>query len=215
MITSHHTRLFFALLLGLAAAPASAQSPDGNQSPAVTFTAAPTSGQAPLTVNFDATTADDPDGWFASRSWDFGDGARAWGPEVSHTYQQEGTYTVTLTGTDNDGASAVATETIVVGMVVSVTLAWDPSADERVAVYEVGIGTTAGSYPERWVVAAGTEQHTVQLVPGEYVAAVRACTAEQVLCSPWSEELQFQVRGEGIPAPAAPTIIHISVGVAQ
>ena len=42
--------------------------------------------------------------------WDFGDGATAVGAEASHAYAAEGKYTVTLTVTDDDGAS-VSTET--------------------------------------------------------------------------------------------------------
>lgn len=50
-------------------------------------------------------------GWFNDSSqgdiqqweWDFGDGAQAFGPSVSHVYQDAGTYTVTVTVTDSFG----------------------------------------------------------------------------------------------------------------
>ena len=87
----------------------------GNQPPVVTFTATPDSGPAPLTVNFDSTDSYDADGWFSSRWWNFGDGNSTWGKKVSHTYNQTGAYTVTLTGTDNKGAVDEASTTIVVG----------------------------------------------------------------------------------------------------
>jgi len=57
------------------------------------FTASPTSGSAPLTVQFTDTSTDDPFGWW----WDFGDGSdEVFSENPSHTYTTPGTYTVTL-----------------------------------------------------------------------------------------------------------------------
>jgi len=83
--------------------------------PTASFTATPTSGTAPLTVNFDASASTDSDGSIASYSWNFGDGGSGSGVTTSHTYTSDGTYTVTLTVTDDDGASDTATQTITVG----------------------------------------------------------------------------------------------------
>jgi len=46
----------------------------------------------------------DPDGEIVSYEWDFGDGSRASGTSATHVYGAEGTYRVTLTTTDNQGA---------------------------------------------------------------------------------------------------------------
>jgi PKD repeat protein len=76
------------------------------------FTATPTTGQAPLVVDFtDTSTGYDIIGW----SWDFGDGSpMASLRNVSHTYTTAGTYTATLTVTNPAGQSAPATRTITV-----------------------------------------------------------------------------------------------------
>ena len=57
------------------------------------FTGTPTSGTAPLTVQFTDLSTGGPTMW----SWDFGDGETSMLGSPSHTYQQPGTYTVTLT----------------------------------------------------------------------------------------------------------------------
>jgi PKD repeat protein len=54
--------------------------------------------------SFDATASSDPDGSVASYSWDFGDGTHATGATATHGYAAAGSYTVTLTVTDNGGA---------------------------------------------------------------------------------------------------------------
>ena len=56
-----------------------------------------------LTVAFDASTSNDTDGSIVDFNWSFGDGASANSsePMVTHVYEDNGTYNVTLTVTDN------------------------------------------------------------------------------------------------------------------
>jgi len=83
-----------------------------NQSPVASFTADPTSGEAPLLVFLDATESSDPDGAVVSYNWDFGDGTADSGEIATHEYEFPGTYTVSLTVTDDLDATDKAADTI-------------------------------------------------------------------------------------------------------
>jgi serine protease len=94
----------------------------GNLTPVASFTATPSSGAAPLTVQFDAAASSDPDGSIAAYSWNFGDGtAAASGVTVTHVFQTAGTRTVTLTVTDNIGATNSTTRQVTVSPPVDTT----------------------------------------------------------------------------------------------
>lgn len=81
-----------------------ASSPRVNQSPVAALTASPSSGGAPLLVTFDASASRDPDGNIVRYRWNFGDGSPpASGVVASHSFDQSGSYVVTLTVIDNDG----------------------------------------------------------------------------------------------------------------
>jgi len=78
--------------------------------PTADFTANVTSGTAPLTVSFTDLSSGDPTGW----SWNLGEGeGTSTDQNPLHTYSDGGTYTVTLTAS-NEGGSTTATETITV-----------------------------------------------------------------------------------------------------
>lgn len=89
--------------------------PSQNLPPVASFTAGPDSGTAPLTVQFDASAASDPDGSIVNYSWNFGDGATTSGLKVtSHVYSGAGTFPATLTVTDDLGATHWTTRQITV-----------------------------------------------------------------------------------------------------
>ncbi|RLG04612.1 MAG: hypothetical protein DRN68_09640, partial [Thaumarchaeota archaeon] len=79
-----------------------------NLPPEATFTFEPEEPYAGQEVSFDASGSGDPDGEIVEYAWDFdGDGVTdAEGIEVFHTFAEPGTYTVKLTVTDDDGATA-------------------------------------------------------------------------------------------------------------
>lgn len=62
-------------------------------------------------ITFDGFGSSDPDGNIVSYAWDFGDGNTGTGVDPTHTYIQDGIYTVTLTVTNNDAATNQASTT--------------------------------------------------------------------------------------------------------
>lgn len=74
--------------------------------PVVEFMGNPTSGNAPLTVNFTDLSSGNLSSW----SWNFGDGISSTTQNPSHTYTSAGVYTVSLTAT-NSGGSDTETKT--------------------------------------------------------------------------------------------------------
>jgi len=73
-----------------------------NGAPSVVMTASSTSGEAPAFVAFTAVAVD-PDNDPVTYSWDFGDGETSNLQNPTHTFEEVGTYTVTVTATDNHG----------------------------------------------------------------------------------------------------------------
>jgi len=82
--------------------------------PIASFTYSPSTPVAGETVTFNASESNDPDGTIVSYSWNFGDSTTDTGMIVTHTYTAGGTYTVTLTVTDNDGLSDIASHDVTV-----------------------------------------------------------------------------------------------------
>jgi PKD repeat protein len=85
-----------------------------NLSPTALITATPDNGTAPLTIALGGSGSTDSDGSIASYSWSSSDGQSAIGSTASLQFTTAGSHTVTLTVTDNDGATGSATETITV-----------------------------------------------------------------------------------------------------
>ena len=84
--------------------------PPGNSAPTASFTATCTL----LTCDFDASASSDTDGTIASYSWSFGDGNIASTAIASNTYAANGSYSVSLTVTDDGGATNTTSQVVTV-----------------------------------------------------------------------------------------------------
>jgi len=121
----------------------------GTQTPPVAnFTGSPASGTAPLNVNFTDTSTGSPATWL----WDFGDGGASNLQNPSHEYNAAGTYTVSLT-VSNDNGSDTETKTgyITVQAAVSPVANFTGSPASGTAPLNVNFTDTSTGSPATWL----------------------------------------------------------------
>ncbi|MGY2130537.1 PKD domain-containing protein [Blastococcus sp. SYSU DS0617] len=132
-----------------ATATVTVTAPPPNEAPTADFSVAG-SGR---TGTFDASASSDTDGTVASYAWDFGDGETATGVRATHEYDRDGTYTVRLTVTDDDGASATVERALTVTGSMLAADAFDRSVTG-------GLGTADAGGP--WTAWAGAVRQSVK-----------------------------------------------------
>jgi serine protease len=132
---------------GLIDADAALQSISTSNPPVAAFSGTPTSGFAPLTVNFTDASTNNPTSW----SWTFGDGGTSTAQNPSHVYTAAGTYTVTLTATNAYGSdSETKTGYITVTTCVAPVAAFVGSPTSGTAPLTVGFTDQSTNSPTSW-----------------------------------------------------------------
>jgi len=120
--------------------------PVPNNPPVAIVVASVTIDDAPLRVDFDGSHSYDLDGnrIITSYDWNFGDGNTATGIYPTHVYMSAGSFTATLTVTDDEGGTGTDT----VAITVSDPPAPPPASEtDHLAGSEIaGAGTVSGDY---------------------------------------------------------------------
>lgn len=159
---------------------------------AANFSGSPTSGTAPLTVNFTDLSTGSPTSW----SWNFGDGTGSSAQNPSHTYTAAGTYTVALTATNACGSDVESKSAYVSvgGGGGAVTITYDD--------FETGMGNytdggadmsryTGGTYAWQGSAAADIQDNS-GTSSSFYTTTTRNVTAYQTL------EVEFYFRAQSM-----------------
>ncbi len=185
-----------------ASAIASATKTVLNRPPVALFTESATTVFTGEVIHFDASASYDPDGTIVSYLWDFGDGSNATGIVVQHSYVDDGVYTVTITITDNDGASSSATDaktvlnrppvasftesatTVYKGEVIrfNASQSYDPDGTIKSYTWDFGDGTNAtGATVDHSYTNVGT--YTVTLTVTDNDGATASISATKTVLS--------------------------------
>ena len=128
--------------------------------PVADFTASPTEGYAPLTVQF----TDRSSGAITGRSWVFGDGGSDTIPNPVHTYNNPGVYTVTLTVSGPGGSHTLTRPNYITVTSIPVT-ATVVSMDPSTAQANPGVPITVAVAISN-VTNLGSFQFTLAYSPG-------------------------------------------------
>lgn len=170
-----------------------------------------------LTVSFtDSST--DANGTIASRSWAFGDGTTSTATNPAKTYAAAGTYSVTLTVTDNQGATNSRSQSVTVGGGTS--LPECTSSDVRQLGKNCSRSNrtqTAGNYDYLYVsIPAGTTQLKITVSGGTGNADL------YVSSSTWATQSNYQYsatnagNNETLTIPSPPSgYLYISLHAAS
>ncbi|MCZ3385432.1 MAG: PKD domain-containing protein [Actinomycetia bacterium] len=153
------------------------------QAPNAAPTAAFTQSCVGLSCSFDGSGSSDGDGTVASYSWSFGDGSSVQaGATPNHVFPAGGSYPVTLTVTDNDGAPDDVTANVIVAPIPS-TVAFEAAAKYEGKQFRVHEWQLPGSVEDGDMIVMAVSGHRAA-DPGAIL------DADQLPLSGWTEVAQ-------------------------
>jgi len=208
-----------------------------NHPPVASFSFFPTSAIVGQSVSFNASASTDSDGMIVSTSWTFGDGTTGSGTAPTHAYGAPGTYTVTLTVQDDDGATGSASQTVsvaaasnqpptasfsatpssaLVGQSISFNAAASIDADGAIVSYSWAFGDgSSGSGVTTSYSYASPGTYTVFLTVQDNHGASGTTSRQVIVQTPSSPDLVVQSLTTSPPGPAVGQSVTFTVVVAN
>jgi MYXO-CTERM domain-containing protein len=117
-----------------------------NANPKISSSSFTTTGNEGSSLSYSAVGTDAGTADALTYTWSFGDGDTATGSSVTHEFADNGSYTVTLTVTDDDGGSKSTSKTVTISNVApTLTLTGDTSGEAGDALTWVATVTDPGA----------------------------------------------------------------------
>jgi len=203
-----------------------------NQPPAARAQISPNPAPVNQSITFDASTSSDPDGQITQYLWNFGDGATSTQKIATKAYSQAGTYNVTLTVTDNGGATGQTTAQVTITSATPSRLTVTPAhgtvaanGTQSITVMFNAQGLTEGNYQGQLTITSNGGNRTIPVkikisntVRVEETADLpRTFRLEQNYPNPFRSEATSPARSGGNPETMIryelPQASHISLAV--
>ncbi len=157
-----------------------------NQPPTASFTFSCTD----LTCSFNGSASSDPDGSISSYAWNFGDASTGTGATTSKTYASGGTRIVTLTVTDNGGATGQTSQSVAVtapgggGITLAVTMTKQQGQNRANLSWSGATSPTDVFRNGTKIASVATTTYVDNLGRGGGTRTYQVCNANTTTCSP-------------------------------
>ena len=195
-----------------------------NAVPLARFTVTSREAQIGQAIMFDGRGSVDIDGTIVSYHWDFGDGSAAGGESAEHAFGSKGSFVVTLTVIDNDGASRKLSLPVLIanrppsiagvnpsrssvnmdvsGVETFRIFAWDPDGDPISFVWSVNGSIAQGDVPTFYFSPPA---------PGEYHIQVLASDGEASIVQEWTVIVESRALAPAIPVDALAAFLLLTL----
>jgi uncharacterized protein (TIGR02145 family) len=173
------------------------------------YTANPTSGIAPLTVNFTDQSANNPSSW----QWNFGDGNTSTLQNPQYTYHNSGTYTVQLTVSNSFGSDTkTKTDYIQVSQAGSPPIAsFIANPTYGAAPFVVNFTDQSANNPTNWLWNFGDGNTSILQNPQHTYQNAGSYTVQLTVTNNYGSNTELKsnyisVGVTGQPCPGSPTV---------
>lgn len=168
--------------------------------PAADLSGSPGSGAVPLTVQF----TDQSTGYPAYWHWSFGDGTTSFERDPIHSYQAEGTYTVSLTVANEAGSDTVTKTDYITVTAPPPPVAFDGLPTLGQAPLAVSFADQSPGDPFSWHWQFGDGATSTEQNPSHEYAAPGAYTVKLTMSNPDGTGSQTKERYVWVAFPDAP-----------